>query len=244
MRYYVIHGSRQPVRRLVFDGLPDILQADGSWTPAPDTSQFEHRITKVSQEEFDCAVAEWLALPDLPDPAGSLARQINIAQEQRLSALRDGLLNARAVGQLLLRAEEEIGERKWLRWIEENCRINEPDAQLYLKMARLWAHLEGSGAAIDSILREAGSLIGAEDPQELKTLESDMQQFSSGAAAACRIANDPVGHFLATQHAGAGDLQGFVRCLELYQREVKEVLGPLCHFLAGRLMEREEARHK
>lgn len=52
--------------------------------------------------------------------------------------IREGLFQARRLGQLLRQAKEEVGHGNWTDWIAENCSFSQWAASMYMQIDREW----------------------------------------------------------------------------------------------------------
>jgi hypothetical protein len=91
----------------------------------------------------------------------ALARHINAEHEAGERATRKGLEHFRAAGDALIRAKQQCGHGKWLKWLRANVRFSQPTAWSYMRLASGWDKL----SAADN-LREALRLLsgGSEGP--------------------------------------------------------------------------------
>jgi hypothetical protein len=86
----------------------------------------------------------------------TLAAQINAAHEQAGTALRAGLLHAKAAGELLLRAKEQLPHGRWLPWLQANVRCSQRTAQSYMRVAKRWDELQANPQGLADLTFEGG----------------------------------------------------------------------------------------
>jgi Protein of unknown function (DUF3102) len=116
-----------------------------------------------------------------------LADRIRTEHEHFELSLRAGLRHAKNVGDLLIQAKEQVGHGHWLRWLRDDCGINNRTAQKYMRVARRWDELEAeSGTPVSELtLREATLLLtdaSAENPpDEPIQMNSDDGKSAPGA---------------------------------------------------------------
>lgn len=79
----------------------------------------------------------------------AIADQINEAHQQ---VTRTALEGARHVGQLLLRAKEQVGHGHWAGWIEKHCDFDARTAQRYMQIAEHWHQVDCQAVSIADAL--------------------------------------------------------------------------------------------
>ena len=70
-----------------------------------------------------------------------------INEEHRLAfrCARDAVEHAKAAGELLLQAKQEIKHGEWISWLEANCEVSPRVAQSYMRIAENWTAIQASG---------------------------------------------------------------------------------------------------
>jgi hypothetical protein len=71
-----------------------------------------------------------------------LAERINAEHAEAEKSLRQGLLHAKAAGELLERAKQQCAHGEWLGWLKSYCRFSVRVAQGYMRVASRWPELE------------------------------------------------------------------------------------------------------
>lgn len=91
------------------------------------------------------------------------ADQINEHHRAVGEALKSGLLHAKAAGDLLLKAKEEVSHGGWLPWLRDHCDVSERAAQSYMRIAKRWPELESKAQrAADLSYRDGLRLLASE----------------------------------------------------------------------------------
>jgi hypothetical protein len=85
-----------------------------------------------------------------------LAEQINAEHALAEAALREGLLHARAAGNLLVQAKSQLKHGQWLPWLKANVRFSERTAQAYMQVAKRWSELESKAQSLADLTFEGG----------------------------------------------------------------------------------------
>ena len=74
-----------------------------------------------------------------------LARKINEGYGKLVGAMRTSLEQAKEIGLALLEAKMDVqlkGDLQFHKWIEENCKVSVPQAQRYMRVAKMWKDLQ------------------------------------------------------------------------------------------------------
>ena len=74
-----------------------------------------------------------------------LARKINEGYGKLVGAMRTSLEQAKEIGLALLEAKMDVqlkGDLQFHKWIEENCKVSVPQAQRYMRVAKMWKDLK------------------------------------------------------------------------------------------------------
>src|SRR5262245_62068239 len=76
-----------------------------------------------------------------------LAEKINLSHRKCLQALGTSLEHARHTGVVLLEAKEKVSAtgKKWLEWVQENCKFSVAEAQRYMRIANHYGALLEQG---------------------------------------------------------------------------------------------------
>jgi hypothetical protein len=123
------------------------------------------------------------------DKALTFATQINHLQQEIMNSDKGKLQHAIEAGELLIRAKETVGSRKWSEWRERNCpKVPQTTASLYMRLAthkaifskQRVASLEAGG---DLSLRAASKLI-PKDPEKVAAAKQRKAEKEAAAAAA------------------------------------------------------------
>lgn len=109
-----------------------------------------------------------IELPGIVRPAedlDALAAAINAEHEAVELATRQSLEHARKVGDLLLRAQQQVEGHNWLKWLKKNTRVPERTAQHYIRIVRNWDEIGAKSANVaDMGVVEAVNLIAGRTP--------------------------------------------------------------------------------
>src|SRR5262249_9472061 len=79
------------------------------------------------------------------DVLADLAARIKAEHEATIAGLKRSIEHAMKVGDLLINAKSLVKRGQWLPWLEEHCAMSERTAQLYMRVARHRATVEGEG---------------------------------------------------------------------------------------------------
>ena len=71
-----------------------------------------------------------------------LADRINTLHREVREHELQGLLKARAVGELLLEAKAAVKHGEWLDWLAENADFSQKTAWQYMRIAECWSEIE------------------------------------------------------------------------------------------------------
>ena len=74
-------------------------------------------------------------------PTDARAKRINAEHEQCVAAVQQGLMHARAAGELLLQAKGRLRHGEWLPWLTAHCKVTARMAQRYMLVAERWRDL-------------------------------------------------------------------------------------------------------
>jgi hypothetical protein len=90
-----------------------------------------------------------------------LATRIKAEHRHAVQTVRKSLEHARAAGELLAQAREEIKDSpyRWGKWVEQECGIQERTASNYLRLFRRWAEVEQAGDVAALTVRAALTLL-------------------------------------------------------------------------------------
>src|SRR5947209_5576410 len=94
-------------------------------------------------------------MPDKLVALPQLAERINAEHAAAETALRAGLTNARAAGELLLQAKAQCRHGAWLPWLSANVAVPERTAQAYMRVAKRWDKLQAKSATVADLTFKA-----------------------------------------------------------------------------------------
>jgi hypothetical protein len=77
-----------------------------------------------------------------------LAARIKTEHQAVATALKQSVKHAIAAGELLIEAKDQVPHGRWLPWLRDHCTISERTAQLYMRVAKNRADIEGATAAL------------------------------------------------------------------------------------------------
>ncbi len=125
----------------------------------------------------------------LPD----LAARIRAEHEAVSAALKESVRHAIAAGELLIEAKGRLSHGQWLPWLQDHCTISERTAQLYMRVAKNRAEIEGqirNGVADLSLNEAAALLMLSSDVRKLLNFANQAEGLSGEALIEFCIANN------------------------------------------------------
>jgi hypothetical protein len=100
-------------------------------------------------------------------PLADLAARIRAEHAAYGDAARKGVEHAMTAGDLLLLAKARLGHGQWLPWLTKHCSLSERSAQLYMRLARNRAQIDGKSESVaDLTLRAAASILTPNDSDD------------------------------------------------------------------------------
>jgi hypothetical protein len=101
----------------------------------------------------------------VPEPSLSdLAARIKSEHAAILESTRNIVGRAIRIGDDLLKAKDQVGHGKFLKWVKDNCDISDKTAERYMKLATNQAKLKDKFETISNLtLNAAEQLIDGED---------------------------------------------------------------------------------
>jgi hypothetical protein len=90
-----------------------------------------------------------------------LAERIRVEHEATSAALKSSVEHAMTAGDLLLEAKAQVKHGQWPPWLTEHCAMSERTAQLYMRIAKNRATIEGNirNGVADLTLGQAAALM-------------------------------------------------------------------------------------
>lgn len=76
-----------------------------------------------------------------------IAKSINADLKKASDCIRKSLLHIRSAGERLIEAKQLVPHGTWLNWLDENTRLKDRTAQLYMQIARDWDQLQSLAEA-------------------------------------------------------------------------------------------------
>jgi ABC-type enterochelin transport system substrate-binding protein len=84
-----------------------------------------------------------------------LARKIRVAHQAVRrgweNGLRESLKQARTAGDLLIKAKEKMGHGYFMAWRQRECQLSHATANIYMRVARNWAHIEANSELVANL---------------------------------------------------------------------------------------------
>jgi hypothetical protein len=97
-----------------------------------------------------------------------LAECIRATHEVVRQALKMGVENAMATGDLLIEAKAQIDHGDWTPWLREHCKMSERTARLYMRLAKNREVIEAHVDAASLTLNAAARLLASPKEEEEK----------------------------------------------------------------------------
>ena len=106
-----------------------------------------------------------------------LAECIRATHEVVRQALKMGVENAMATGDLLIEAKAQVDHGEWSDWLHKNCEMSDRSARLYMRLAKNREVIEAYEDAADLTLNAAARLLaspkGGEKQDDLRDKAAD-----------------------------------------------------------------------
>ncbi len=102
-----------------------------------------------------------------------LAVEIKREYEAAEASIRDSLMHAKAVGEMLMEVKDRLKHGEWMPWVQAHCQFSHSTALLYFNVALRWNELSNSQRVENLSLRQAADILG-EMSREVRAAEKEL----------------------------------------------------------------------